>query len=117
MTLPPDPRPFSGPREAGVSGLLHGGGPAKPPGFCSEIGGLVADGPVRPILVVVSDPSLHLFGRVRKRQEPVRVQAFASEAAVERLDEGVVGYASAEGRLVCLRRWAEVLGIILGAAL
>lgn len=53
--------------------------------------GLVADGPVRPILVVVSDPSLHLFGRIRKRQEPVHVQALTSEATIERLDEGVVG--------------------------
>lgn len=43
----------------------------------------MADGPVRPILVVVSDPSLHLFGRIRKRQEPVRVQALAPEAAIE----------------------------------
>jgi hypothetical protein len=51
---------------------------------------LVADGPVRPILVVVSEPSLHPFGRIRKRQEPVGVQALTAEAAVERLDEGVV---------------------------
>jgi transposase len=35
-----DPRPFSGPPEAGVSGHLHGGGLGAPPGFCSEIGGL-----------------------------------------------------------------------------
>ncbi|GAB4073452.1 hypothetical protein GCM10028812_53840 [Ancylobacter sonchi] len=43
----------------------------------------MADGPVRPILVVVSEPSLHLFGRIRKRQEPMRVQALAPEATVE----------------------------------
>ena len=53
--------------------------------------GLVADGPVWPILVVVFDPSLHLFGRIRKGQEPVRVQALAAQASVERLYEGVVG--------------------------
>jgi putative transposase len=35
-----DPRPFSGPPEAGVSGLSHGGGLGAPPGFCNAIGGL-----------------------------------------------------------------------------
>lgn len=44
----------------------------------------MADGPVRPILVVLSEPSLHLFGRVRKRQEPVGVQTLAAEAAIKR---------------------------------
>lgn len=53
--------------------------------------GLVADGPMRPILVVVSEPNLHLFGRVGKRQEPVLVQALGPEPSVEDLDEGVVG--------------------------
>ena len=46
---------------------------------------------MRPILIVVSEPSLHLFGRIRKGQEPVLVQAFSPEPTVERLDEGVVG--------------------------
>lgn len=50
----------------------------------------MADGTVRPILVVVSEPSFHLFRRVGKRQEPVSVQALAAEPAVEGLDEGVV---------------------------
>ena len=59
----------------------------------------MADGPVRPILVVVSEPSLHLFGRVCKRQEPVRVQALASEAAVECLDEGIVGRLAGPGEV------------------
>lgn len=44
-----------------------------------------------PNLIVVSTPILHLFAGIRKGQEPVLVQAFGSEAAVERLDEGVVG--------------------------
>jgi len=43
-----------------------------------------------PNLVVVSAPNLQLFGRIRKREEPVGVQAFGPEASVERLDEGVV---------------------------
>lgn len=59
----------------------------------------MAHGPVWPILVVVSEPSLHLFGRVCKRQEPVRVQALAAEAAVERLDEGVVGGLAGSGEV------------------
>lgn len=43
-----------------------------------------------PILVVVTAPSLQLFGRIRKRQEPVGVQTLGPEAAVEGLDEGIV---------------------------
>jgi len=46
---------------------------------------------VRPILVIVSEPSLHLFGRFRKRQEPVRAQALSAEASIELLDEAIVG--------------------------
>lgn len=43
-----------------------------------------------PNLVVVSAPSLQLFRRIRKREEPVGVQALGPEAAIEGLDEGVV---------------------------
>lgn len=39
--------------------------------------------PCDQILIVVSDSSLHLFGCVRKRQEPVGVQTLAPEAAVK----------------------------------
>ena len=46
------------------------------------------DRPVRPILVAVSAPSLQLFGRVRKGQEPVGVQALGPEATVEGFDVG-----------------------------
>ena len=35
-------------------------------------------------------PSLHLFGGVGKAHEPVAVQAFRPEPAIERFDEGVV---------------------------
>jgi hypothetical protein len=44
-----------------------------------------------PNLVVVSTPILHLFAGIRKGQEPVLVQAFRTESAVERFDEGVIG--------------------------
>lgn len=43
-----------------------------------------------PDLVVVSAPSLQLFSRIRKREEPAGVQALGAEAAVEGFDEGVV---------------------------
>ena len=43
-----------------------------------------------PFLVVVSTPNLQLFGRVCKCQEPVRVQAFRAEPAIEGFDKGVV---------------------------
>jgi hypothetical protein len=45
---------------------------------------------MRPDLVAVSAPSLQLFGRICKRQEPVGVHALGPEAAVEGLDEGIV---------------------------
>jgi hypothetical protein len=72
-------RPFSR-RRAGCAGGSHEGNR-----------GLVADGLVRPILVVVLAPILQLFAGVGKRQEPVRVKALRPEAPVERLNEGVVG--------------------------
>lgn len=53
---------------------------------------LVPDRAVWAMLVVVSAPSLHLFGRVFKAHEPVAVQAFRPEPAIERLDESVVGW-------------------------
>ena len=45
-----------------------------------------------PDLVVVSAVSLQLFLRIRKRQEPVSVQTFSAELAVEALDERVVSW-------------------------
>jgi len=44
-----------------------------------------------PLFIVVSAPSLHFLLGVRKGQEPVSVEAFGPEAAVEGLDERVVG--------------------------
>lgn len=52
---------------------------------------------MRPDLVVVSAPSLQLFGRIRKRQEPVGVQALGPEAAVEGFNERVVGRLAGPG--------------------
>ena len=46
---------------------------------------------MRSLLVVVSTPSLAFSLRVVEAHEPVRVQAFGAELAVEGLDEGVVG--------------------------
>ena len=43
-----------------------------------------------PDFVVVSTPILHFLPCVVKAQEPVRVQAFASELAVEGFDEAIV---------------------------
>ena len=51
---------------------------------------VVTDRAVGPDLVVVSAPSLQLFAGVGKRQEPVSVQAFGPELAVESFDEAVV---------------------------
>jgi len=51
----------------------------------------VADRTVWTHRVVVSTPSLAFCAGVVETQEPVGVQAFRSELAVERLDEGIVG--------------------------
>lgn len=51
---------------------------------------LVADRAVWPFLVVVSTPSLQLFSRIRKRQEPVGIQAFCPESAFERFNVSIV---------------------------
>lgn len=51
----------------------QGGEPGGPPGILQEEGACCR-WPARPILVAVSEPSLHLFGRVRKGQEPMRVR-------------------------------------------
>src|SRR6516164_10056626 len=50
--------------------------------------GFVADRAVRSLLVVVSTPSLAFSSRIVEAHEPMRVQTFRSEFAVERLDEG-----------------------------
>ena len=50
------------------------------------------------MLVVVSEPSLHLFAGVGKGEEPVGVQAFRPEPSVERLDERIVGGLCQAGR-------------------
>ncbi len=46
---------------------------------------------MRPILIVVSAPILHLFTRIGKRQKPVLVQTLGPKAAVERFDIRIVG--------------------------
>ena len=51
----------------------------------------MADCAVRSLLIVVSAPSLQLFGRVGKRQEPVGVQTFRAEPAIKCFDIGIVG--------------------------
>ena len=51
---------------------------------------VVSDRAVRSDLVVVSTPILQLFVGIGKVHEPVGIQAFGSEFAVERFDEPVV---------------------------
>ncbi len=45
---------------------------------------------MRSFLIVVSTPILHLFAGIRKGQEPMLVQAFCTEAAIERFDESII---------------------------
>jgi hypothetical protein len=41
------------------------------------------------LLIVVSTPSLAFSPRIVEAHEPMRVQTFRSEFAIERLDEGI----------------------------
>lgn len=46
---------------------------------------------MRAEVIVIVSPAFDLAASVLKRQEPVRIEAFVAEAAVERLDERIVG--------------------------
>ena len=65
------------------SGFTQGDGLVTPPRFRQHDRHLVSDRAVWPFLIVVSTPSLQLFSRICKGQEPVRVQAFRAEPAIE----------------------------------
>jgi hypothetical protein len=54
---------------------------------------------VRSLLVIVSTPSLAFSSRIVEAHEPMRVQTFGSEFAVERLDEGVVSRLARSGEV------------------
>ena len=44
---------------------------------------------MRPCLIILLAPGCNLLAGVGKRQEPVGIQAFAPQAAIERFDERV----------------------------
>ena len=56
---------------------------------------------MRTNLVVVSTPSLAFCARLVEAQEPVCVQAFDPELAVEGFDEGVVGWFARPEEVEC----------------
>lgn len=60
---------------------------------------VVSDRRMRSILIVVSTPILHLFAGVRKRQEPMGVQTFRPELAVEGFDEAIISRLSRPGEV------------------
>jgi hypothetical protein len=62
---------------------------------------MLADRPVRALLVIVLTPILQFFPSVCKAQEPVGVQAFDSEAAIEGLDKCVVGWLARSREVEC----------------
>ena len=51
----------------------------------------ISDRTMGSVLIVVATPILQLFAGIRKAHEPVRIQAFRPELAVEGFDEPVVG--------------------------
>jgi ParB/RepB/Spo0J family partition protein len=85
-----DPSPIVGAPEGRVSGPSSRWRAGCATAVLQRNRRLIADRPVRAFLVVVSAPSLQLFLRVSKRQEPVRVQALCPDAPVESLGEGIV---------------------------
>jgi hypothetical protein len=54
------------------------------------LGGVVVEGAVGTDFVVVAPPGFNLCSCVRQVEEPVLVQAFVPELAVEAFDEGVL---------------------------
>jgi hypothetical protein len=53
--------------------------------------GYLADPAMGYVLVVVPAPMLQFFRGICKAHEPVGIQAFGPELAVERFDKGIVG--------------------------
>ena len=51
------------------------------------------------LLVVVSTPSLAFSLRIVEAHEPVRIQAFRPELAIEGFNEGIVGWLSWPGEV------------------
>ena len=82
---------------------------------------IVTDRAVRADLVVVPAPSLQLFAGIRKIHEPVGVQTFRPQLAVERFDEAVVGRLAGpgevQGDLVDIGPEVQVAGDELGSPL
>src|SRR5688572_28476261 len=78
----------------------------------------VADRAVRTHLVVVSTPSLAFSTCLVEAQEPVGVQTFGSELAVERFDEGIVSRLAWPTEVECyafhVRPQVEILAHELG---
>src|SRR5258708_35563288 len=79
----------------------------------------VAERAMRTNLIVVSTPSLAFCSRLVEAQEPVCIQAFPPELAVEGLDEGVVGRLAWPAEVEChafhVRPENELLADELGA--
>ena len=79
---------------------------------------IVADRAVRAYLVVVSAPSLAFLARFVEAQKPVGIEALCAELAVQRFDEGVVGWlagTAVAGRLVGPARYVLQTGPSLTA--
>jgi site-specific DNA recombinase len=64
-----------------------------PQQLVNEVGHLVPNRHMRAFLAVISAPSLQLFHRGRKGQEPVSVQTFGPEPPVQGFNASVVGEA------------------------
>ena len=68
-----------------------GDGPDATPGVMQQNRGYLSDSAVGSVLVVVPAPILQLLPGVFKAHEPMGVQAFRPQIAVERFDKGIVG--------------------------
>jgi hypothetical protein len=91
--------PDFGPPGRGFSGDERSGSAGCPLHVHQQYQGLIPDGAMCEIFVVVSTPSLHLCPGVVKAQEPVRIQALGRELSVEGLDIGVIGWHARTGEI------------------
>src|SRR5262249_48989955 len=82
--------------------LFHDGGLAAPSLIQQHNRRLSADRPMWAFFVVVLAPILQFFLGVCKAHEPMSIQTFRSEPAVECFDEGIVGGLAWSGKVMYL---------------
>lgn len=89
------PHPFPAPLLGLACGRLDG----RLPGLAERGRGLLTEGTVGPLRIVVDPPRLDRRLRLFQGIEPMEVETLVAEAAVERLDEGIIRRLARPGEL------------------